>query len=50
MRRIKQISVEGLFGMLNHVIPLQMEERITIVHGREWRWKNDHSPPAKRPF
>ncbi len=33
MRRIKQISVEGLFGTLNHVISLHTEERITIVHG-----------------
>src|SRR6266851_5390004 len=33
MRRIKQISVEGLFGTLNHMIPLHMEERITIIHG-----------------
>ncbi len=33
MRRIKQISVEGLFGTLNHVIPLHTEEKITIVHG-----------------
>ena len=31
--RIKQISVEGLFGTFNHVIPLNREERITIIHG-----------------
>lgn len=33
MKRIKQISVEGLFGTLNHSIPLHMEDRITIIHG-----------------
>src|SRR5712692_4710689 len=33
MRRIKQISVTNLFGMFNHVIPLHMDERITIIHG-----------------
>jgi len=32
-QRIKQISVTGLFGMFNHVIPLHMEDRITIIHG-----------------
>jgi len=31
--RIKQISVSGLFGIFDHVIPLNMDERITIVHG-----------------
>jgi predicted ATP-binding protein involved in virulence len=31
--RIKQVSVEGLFGIFNHVIPLNMDDRITIVHG-----------------
>ncbi|NJM27728.1 MAG: AAA family ATPase [Pseudanabaena sp. RU_4_16] len=31
--RIKQISVSGLFGVFDHVIPLNMDERITIVHG-----------------
>jgi energy-coupling factor transporter ATP-binding protein EcfA2 len=31
--RIKQVSVEGLFGIFNHVIPLKMDDRITIVHG-----------------
>ncbi|NER47797.1 MAG: AAA family ATPase [Symploca sp. SIO1A3] len=30
--RIKQISVSGLFGIFNHVIPLNMDERITIIH------------------
>jgi predicted ATP-binding protein involved in virulence len=31
--QIKQISVTGLFGIFDHVIPLNMDERITIVHG-----------------
>jgi predicted ATP-binding protein involved in virulence len=31
--RIQQISVTGLFGIFNHVIPLNMSDRITIVHG-----------------
>lgn len=31
--RIKQISVNGLFGIFDHVIPLNMDERITIIHG-----------------
>ncbi len=31
--RIKQISVSGLFGIFDHVIPLNMNERITIIHG-----------------
>jgi predicted ATP-binding protein involved in virulence len=31
--RIKQISVGKLFGIFDHVIPLNMDERITIVHG-----------------
>jgi predicted ATP-binding protein involved in virulence len=30
--RIKEISVEGLFGVFNHTIPLNQEERITIIH------------------
>ncbi len=32
-RRIKQITVTGLFGVFDHVIPLNMDERITIIHG-----------------
>lgn len=32
-RKIRQISVTNLFGMFNHTIPLNLEERITIVHG-----------------
>ncbi|HBY77061.1 MAG TPA: excinuclease, partial [Cyanobacteria bacterium UBA11148] len=31
--RIQQISVTGLFGIFDHVIPLNMDERITIIHG-----------------
>jgi predicted ATP-binding protein involved in virulence len=31
--QIKQISVTGLFGIFDHVIPLNMAEHITIVHG-----------------
>ncbi|MEH2300524.1 MAG: AAA family ATPase [Nostoc sp.] len=30
--RIKQISVSGLFGIFDHVIPLNIDERITIIH------------------
>jgi predicted ATP-binding protein involved in virulence len=33
MKRIKQISVKNLFGMFDHTIPLNMDERITIMHG-----------------
>jgi predicted ATP-binding protein involved in virulence len=31
--QIQQISVTGLFGIFNHVIPLNMNDRITIIHG-----------------
>jgi predicted ATP-binding protein involved in virulence len=30
--RIKQISVKGLFGFFDYVIPLNLDERITIIH------------------
>jgi len=30
--KIQQISVKGLFGFFDHVIPLNMNERITIIH------------------
>jgi predicted ATP-binding protein involved in virulence len=33
VRRIKQISVSNLFGMFDHTIPLNLDERITIIHG-----------------
>lgn len=33
MRRIQQISVVGLFGIFDHTIPLNVDERITIIHG-----------------
>lgn len=31
--RITQISVYGLFGIFDHAIPLNTNERITIIHG-----------------
>ncbi len=31
--RITQISVTKLFGIFDHVIPLNLDERITIIHG-----------------
>lgn len=31
--RIKEISVHNLFEIFNHTIPLNLEERITIIHG-----------------
>lgn len=31
--RIAKISVKGLFGYLDHEIPLNQESRITIIHG-----------------
>jgi predicted ATP-binding protein involved in virulence len=31
--RIKEIKIEGLFGMFDHTIPLNMEERLSIVYG-----------------
>lgn len=31
--QIQKISVNGLFGIFDHVIPLNMDERITIIHG-----------------
>ena len=31
--RIIKISVKGLFGIFDHEIPLNTEERITIIHG-----------------
>jgi predicted ATP-binding protein involved in virulence len=30
--KIKEISIEGLFGIFDHVIPLNMDERITMIH------------------
>lgn len=32
-RRIRQVSVTNLFGTFNHIIPLKMDEHITIIHG-----------------
>ncbi|HYW20975.1 MAG TPA: AAA family ATPase [Nodularia sp. (in: cyanobacteria)] len=31
--RVKQIAVSGLFGIFDHVIPLKIDDRITIIHG-----------------
>jgi predicted ATP-binding protein involved in virulence len=31
--RVSQISIEGLFGIFNHIIPLNTDEHITIIHG-----------------
>jgi predicted ATP-binding protein involved in virulence len=31
-KKIQQISVNGLFGIFDHVIPLNLNERITIMH------------------
>lgn len=31
--KITKISVEGLFGIFDHVIPLNIDQRITIIHG-----------------
>lgn len=31
--KIQQISVKGLFGIFDHVIPLNLDEHITIIHG-----------------
>ncbi len=32
--RINQISVTDLFGVFEYVVPLNLEERITIIHGK----------------
>ncbi|MDJ1172622.1 AAA family ATPase [Roseofilum capinflatum] len=31
--KIQQISITGLFGVFDHVIPLNQDDRITIIHG-----------------
>ena len=31
--RITKITVKNLFGIFNHNIPLNMDERITLIHG-----------------
>ncbi len=33
MRRIKQITVNALFGIFDHTIPLNLDDHITIIHG-----------------
>lgn len=32
--RIKQINIEKLFGMFDYEIPFNLDERITIIHGK----------------
>ncbi|MDD2836251.1 MAG: AAA family ATPase [Methanothrix sp.] len=31
--RIKKINVEGLFGIFDHNVPLNLDDRLTIIHG-----------------
>jgi len=31
--RICEIRVEGLFGIFNHVVPLNLNQRVTLIHG-----------------
>lgn len=31
--RIKQIEINGLFGMFDHIVPLNLTEHITIIYG-----------------
>jgi predicted ATP-binding protein involved in virulence len=31
--RIARVEVQGLFGIFNHTIPLNLDQRITIIHG-----------------
>lgn len=33
LRRLSHVSVEGLFGLFNHEIPLKVDDHITLVHG-----------------
>jgi predicted ATP-binding protein involved in virulence len=30
--RLRQFRVQGLFGLFNHTIPLNLDQRITIIH------------------
>jgi predicted ATP-binding protein involved in virulence len=32
--RIKEIFVKNLFGMFNHIVTMKMNDRITIIHGK----------------
>jgi predicted ATPase len=32
--RVKLITIDGLFRQYNHVIPLRLDERVTVLHGR----------------
>ena len=31
--RISEIAVKSLFGIFDHVVPMHLKDRITIVHG-----------------
>jgi hypothetical protein len=31
--RIQKVAISALFGMFDHVIPMKMDDRITIIHG-----------------
>jgi len=31
--KVKQISVQNLFGLFNHTVPLNLPDRMTIIHG-----------------
>lgn len=33
LQRIKRVSVEGLFDMYDYVVPLNLDERVTILYG-----------------
>jgi predicted ATP-binding protein involved in virulence len=60
--RLCKVTVTGLFGIFDHEIPLNLEERITIVHGPNGFGKTallrmvngllggDYTPLAKYPF
>jgi len=37
--RITKIVVKDLFGIFNHQIPLDSDDRITIIHGPNGIWK-----------
>jgi predicted ATP-binding protein involved in virulence len=31
--RIREIAIKSLFGIFDHIVPMHLEDRITIVHG-----------------
>ena len=33
LRRLQRIEVEGLFGIYNHAIDLELDSRVTLLHG-----------------